>query len=205
MSQPTYDLVELRKKLRQTLVIHQVRLPAVSKGCGLSTAVLGKFLEDGPLDDQQALYLHSWLYYQREATERTVEKLVTRSGPVSYVERIQAYEKELRRYGVRWKLDKAFQYFSEPKRRILVLHMDDRCKLELLKLNAQVIRRFRIVFHDGQSYWQWLAILRKNENREAVKAWRAGFEAPGHSYNNPPVDLPRARRPTHRLRWRTPP
>lgn len=167
-----YDLIALRKKLREAIVVHQIRLPEIARGSGVSSKVLGEFLSDGDLDEQRAMYLHSWLYYQREAVEKDVGRM-ERGEYVPLSTQFRVFKAELRReYNVAWWLERDFMKLNQRRRLLELAHMEERCKAEFLKAYADKIHRLHIRFPDGLSYWRWKAKLGKYASREEIASWR---------------------------------
>lgn len=143
-------------KLREAIQVDQLKLPVIMKGSGLSRAVLGDFLADGMLAEQQALQLHSYLYYREEEFQEKQEKLNTGKGWVKLWERWNLMRREAKKeFNILWQSGKNFRQLSVEQQRTELRHLEERLKAELIYANKELIRQRNIRLQDGQDYWFW--------------------------------------------------
>jgi hypothetical protein len=190
------DLISLRRKLREWIIVRQVSLPALAKACGVSVKALGEFFADGPLADDQALYLHSYLHFEKEE-EKDLEGRLERGEYVPLEDKFRILQYELKKnYGLIWPLHRPFMELARYKRQLELKHMEERAKMELLKRHAALIEHWRLVFPDGSSYWDW----KKKLGAYQKKALARGAKPYGARKGN---DIsPRRRSPSPHLPWR---
>lgn len=172
-----YDLIDLRAKLRRALNVDQISFGEIVKKTGVTPTRLGAFLADGPLDDQQAMYLHSYLYFDEREHEETVRKLTEAPRFVGPWPRFWALWRELsREYDIVWTVPREFFRDALPRRKMEYKRMEDRAKAELLRKHEWLIRQLHIKLQDGQSYWQW---------RDRIRAYKDRQEAGGRGLRSP--------------------
>jgi hypothetical protein len=173
-----YDPIGLRLKLREAINVHQIGIYTIAKGSGVPAPVLGEFLADGPLAEDQALYLHSWLHYKREAMAEDVRKL-ERGVNVSFLDRFRILAHELiADYNVQWYASRDFCKLSEARKRVELLHMEECLKGHLLKRYAVFIAREHVRLPDGCTYWKWKEILLNHANKAFAAGRRSGPYGP---------------------------
>jgi hypothetical protein len=172
------DLVSLRTRLRERIIVHQNTFPWIAKRCGVPARMLAEFMADGPLPEPQATYLFSFLHFENIEDEVRKKRIVNNHLP-GFAHRFRLFRLELEnRYGLRWKIDiREFENKSRPQQMIEIKHMEERLKAAFLERNQKFIAWHNLTFSDGHSYWQWMEKF--NASQEEARRWRPGSEGPG--------------------------
>jgi hypothetical protein len=110
---------------------------------------------------------------------------------VSYANQFRILERELRTlYAVKWYRKADFMQLPLYRRKVELIHMTERLKVELLKCYAGFIKRYNVRFADGCTYWQWKQHLGEIANKKGQVAWRGRSTRP-RAGNNYQTESPR--------------